>query len=55
MAIKRPAIDITSVLAQTLAKLRIPERVGMLPNVASERTRTEFLHGGAHVDGVPGR
>ncbi len=40
MAIKRPAIDISDVLARAVANLRIPERIGMLPNVASERTRT---------------
>ena len=40
MAIKRPAIDLTDVLARAVAKLRIPERVGMLPNVESKRTRT---------------
>lgn len=38
MAIK-PPIDLTSLLAGAVRTLRLPERVGMLPNLASERTQ----------------
>lgn len=38
MAIK-PTNDVTSILSRAIAKLRIPERVGNLPNVESKRTR----------------
>lgn len=38
MAIK-PTNDLTSILSRAIAKLRIPERVGNLPNVESKRTR----------------
>ena len=39
MAIKRPAIDLTGVLTRAVDALRIPERIGALPNVESKRTR----------------
>jgi len=35
----KPAIDLTTVLSRAFSKLRIPERVGPLPNVESKRTR----------------
>jgi formate dehydrogenase major subunit len=35
----KPTIDLTSVLSRAFASLRIPERVGALPNVESARTR----------------
>jgi len=38
LAIK-PTNDLTSILSRAIAKLRIPERVGNLPNVESKRTR----------------
>ena len=38
MAVKT-TIDLTTVISRALAKLRIPERVGALPNVESKRTR----------------
>jgi len=38
LAIK-PTNDVTSILSRAIAKLRIPERVGNLPNVESKRTR----------------
>jgi formate dehydrogenase major subunit len=39
MAIEKPPIDLTGLLARTIAKLRIPERIGALPNVESKRSR----------------
>jgi formate dehydrogenase major subunit len=39
VAVKRPPIDLTDVLARAVAALRIPERFGALPNVESKRTR----------------
>ena len=39
MAIKRPAIDLTGALGRAIAKLRLGERVAMLPNVESKRSR----------------
>ncbi len=38
MAVK-PTIDLTTVISRAFSKLRIPERVGPLPNVESKRTR----------------
>ena len=35
----KPTIDLTSVLANAVRGLRLSERVGALPNVASKRTR----------------
>jgi formate dehydrogenase major subunit len=39
MATQRPTIDLTKMLSSAVAKLRIGERVGRLPNVESVRTR----------------
>ncbi len=39
MAVKKPPIDLTSVLSRAVGALRIPERIGLLPNVESKRTR----------------
>lgn len=38
MAIK-PTIDLTNVLSRAFAALRLPERIGALPNVESKRSR----------------
>ncbi|MBD5635489.1 MAG: hypothetical protein IAI49_13515, partial [Candidatus Eremiobacteraeota bacterium] len=35
----KPTIDLTKVLSRAVASLRIPERIGALPNVESSRTR----------------
>jgi formate dehydrogenase major subunit len=39
MAVEKPPIDLTGILARSFAKLRIPERIGALPNVESKRSR----------------
>jgi formate dehydrogenase major subunit len=39
MAVEKPPIDLTGILARSLAKLRVPERIGALPNVESKRSR----------------
>jgi formate dehydrogenase major subunit len=35
----KPAIDLGTVISRAIAKLRIPDRIGALPNVESKRTR----------------
>ncbi len=40
MAVQKPPIDLTAILSRTFAKLRVPARVGALPNVESKRSRT---------------
>jgi len=39
MAIEKRSLDLTGLLGRTFAKLRIPERIGNLPNVESKRSR----------------
>jgi formate dehydrogenase major subunit len=39
VAIEKPPLDLTGLLARTFAKMRIPERIGAMPNVESKRSR----------------